>query len=152
MSNHSDMPEPRSQNPFTVTGGSASGSETCDVFSTDARRIAQVRSELVSEDTAASLAETFRALGDPTRVRMLDALAQAELCVCELATVVGLSDSAVSHQLRLLRSLRIVRSRRRGRLVFYALDDHHVKALFAQALRHVEEPELSAAAPAAVSS
>jgi DNA-binding transcriptional ArsR family regulator len=113
--------------------------ETCEVFSTDPDRIARVRAHLVSEATAASLAETFRALGDPTRVRLLDALARADLCVCELATLVGLSESAVSHQLRLLRSLRIVRARRRGRMVFYALDDHHIKDLFAQGMRHVLE-------------
>jgi DNA-binding transcriptional ArsR family regulator len=114
--------------------------ETCAVFSTDQRRLAVVRQQLVSEETAASLAETFRALGDPTRVRILDGLANAELCVCEIATLVGMSESAVSHQLRLLRSLRIVRSRRSGRMVFYSLDDHHIKDLFRQALRHVEEP------------
>src|SRR5262245_3712527 len=118
----------------------ASAPETCEVPFTDPRRIAQVRAGLVSSETAVSLAETFRALGDPTRVRILDALEQAELCVCELAALVNLSESAVSHQLRLLRSLRIVRSRRSGRMVFYTLDDHHVKALFAQARRHVEEP------------
>jgi DNA-binding transcriptional ArsR family regulator len=120
--------------------GSPAGADTCAVFSTDERRVATVRAAMVNEDTAISLAETFRALGDPTRVRILDALAHAELCVCELATLVRMSESAVSHQLRLLRSLRIVRSRRRGRMVFYALDDHHIKDLFAQAMRHVEEP------------
>ena len=114
--------------------------DTCDVFSTDARRLARVRARLVAEDTASTIAETFRALGDPTRVRILDALAETELCVCEIATAIGLSESAVSHQLRLLRSLRIVRARRQGRLVFYALDDHHIRDLFAQALRHAEEP------------
>jgi ArsR family transcriptional regulator len=113
--------------------------DTCEVYSTDERRVARVRTRLVSEDTATSLSETFRALGDPTRVRILDALAQAELCVCEIATLVGLSESAVSHQLRLLRSLRVVRPRRQGRMVFYALDDHHIKDLFVQGLRHVQE-------------
>jgi DNA-binding transcriptional ArsR family regulator len=118
---------------------STSQPDTCEEFSTDARRVARVRQQLVPEDIAVSLAETFRALGDPTRVRILDALAHAELCVCEIATLVGLSESAVSHQLRLLRSLRIVRARRQGRMVFYALDDHHVTDLFAQGRRHVEE-------------
>jgi DNA-binding transcriptional ArsR family regulator len=87
----------------------------------------------------ATLAETFRALGDPTRVRVLDALSRAELCVCDLATLLGLSESATSHQLRLLRSLRLVRTRRAGRMVFYALDDDHITRLFAQGLEHVEE-------------
>jgi DNA-binding transcriptional ArsR family regulator len=120
----------------------ATGSDTCEDFSTDARRVAFVRGRLVSEDVAFHLAETFRALGDPTRVRLLGALVHAELCVCEIATLVGLSESAVSHQLRLLRSLRMVRARRSGRRVFYALDDHHVKDLFSQGLRHVEEQQV----------
>ncbi|MGE3842072.1 MAG: ArsR/SmtB family transcription factor [Vicinamibacterales bacterium] len=114
--------------------------DTCEVFSTDERRVARVRANLMSERTVQSLADTFRVLGDPTRVRLLDALAQHELCVCELAAIVGSSESAVSHQLRVLRSQRIVRHRRAGRMIFYALDDYHIKHLFAQALRHVEEP------------
>ena len=85
------------------------------------------------------LTEIFRVLGDPTRVRILDALAQAELCVGDLAHKLGLSESAVSHQLRLLRGARIVRTRREGRMIFYALDDRHVMALFRQGLRHVQE-------------
>jgi ArsR family transcriptional regulator, lead/cadmium/zinc/bismuth-responsive transcriptional repressor len=85
------------------------------------------------------LTEIFRVLGDPTRVRILDALSRAELCVGDLAAQLGLSESAVSHQLRLLRNTRIVRTRRDGRMIFYALDDRHVLVLFRQGLRHVEE-------------
>ncbi len=93
----------------------------------------------MSEAAVTALAETFKVLGDPTRVRLLDVLAQRELCVCDLAATVGLSESAVSHQLRLLRNLRLVRARRAGRRVFYALDDHHIVSLFQQGLRHVQE-------------
>jgi DNA-binding transcriptional ArsR family regulator len=89
--------------------------------------------------TVQALADTFRVLGDPTRVRILHALADGELCVCDIATVVGLSESAVSHQLRLLRGMRLVRPRRAGRQVFYAVDDHHILELLNQALTHVEE-------------
>jgi DNA-binding transcriptional ArsR family regulator len=85
------------------------------------------------------LTEIFRVLGDPTRVRILDALAASELCVGAIAQRLGLSESAVSHQLRLLRGSRIVRSRREGRMIFYTLDDDHVLALFRQGLRHVQE-------------
>ena len=85
------------------------------------------------------LTEIFRVLGDPTRVRILDALSRAELCVGDLAAQLGLTESAVSHQLRLLRNTRIVRTRRDGRMIFYALDDRHVLALFEQGLRHVQE-------------
>jgi ArsR family transcriptional regulator len=93
----------------------------------------------ISAATIQALADTFRVLGDPTRVRILDALAAGELCVCDLAGLVGISESAVSHQLRLLRGMRLVRPRRAGRQVFYAIDDHHIVELLRQALTHVEE-------------
>ncbi len=131
----------------------SSALDACDVFVADADKVARVRAALVSEDQVSALAETFRVLGDPTRVRLLDALSHAELCVCDLATLLRLSESAVSHQLRLLRGMRVVRARREGRMVFYSLDDQHVVALLHQGLRHVEEgetmrPGRSAAAPA----
>ncbi len=87
----------------------------------------------------AALAETFKVLGDTTRVRILDALSRTELCVGDIATLLGLSESAVSHQLRLLRSARLVRPRRAGQMIFYSLDDQHIVRLFAQGLEHVEE-------------
>jgi ArsR family transcriptional regulator, lead/cadmium/zinc/bismuth-responsive transcriptional repressor len=89
--------------------------------------------------TVQALADTFRILGDPTRVRIVDALAGGQLCVHEISDRVGISESAVSHQLRLMRSMRIVRGRREGRCVYYTLDDQHVLALFQQGLRHVLE-------------
>ena len=90
-----------------------------------------------------ALAETFRVLGDPTRVRILDAIAGGELCVCDIASLIGISESAISHQLRLLRGMRLVRARRAGRLVFYTVDDQHILELLKQALTHVKE-ELTA--------
>ena len=89
--------------------------------------------------TVDGLTEIFRVLGDPTRVRILDALARAEVAVCDLADVLGLTQSAVSHQLRLLRSMRLVRSRRDGRHIFYTVDDDHIAKLFKQGLEHVQE-------------
>jgi DNA-binding transcriptional ArsR family regulator len=86
-----------------------------------------------------ALADTFRILGDPTRVRIVDALAGGQLCVCDIATLVGMSESAVSHQLRLLRSMRLVRTRRAGRLVYYTLDDYHIIELLRLAITHVQE-------------
>jgi DNA-binding transcriptional ArsR family regulator len=94
---------------------------------------------MLSPDHVQSLADTFRVLGDPTRVRILDALRDGELCVNDLATRIGLSESAVSHQLRLLRTMRLVRVRRDGRLAFYAVDDHHILELLEQASTHVQE-------------
>lgn len=98
-----------------------------------------MRRKPLGDASAAALAETFRALGDLTRVRMLDALARSELCVQDLAARLNLTESAVSHQLRLLRNMRLVRTRRDGRMVFYALDDQHIVGLFEQGLEHVEE-------------
>jgi DNA-binding transcriptional ArsR family regulator len=86
--------------------------------------------------TAGLVAETFRALGDPTRLRIVACLSEAERTVTELAAAVGASQSAVSHQLALLRAQRVVRRRRVGHNVFYALDDRHVQQLFALALEH----------------
>ena len=117
----------------------------CDAPHLDPRSTASRRQRLLPSRTVEALAETFRVLGDPTRVRILDALATGELCVCDLAALVGISESAVSHQLRLLRGMRLVRPRRAGRQVFYAVDDHHILALLTQAMTHVEE--LSASAP-----
>ena len=93
----------------------------------------------LTDGTAVALAEIFKTLGDPTRVRILDALAQDEVCVCDLAGLLGLTESAVSHQLRLLRGLRLVKSRRHGRHIYYTLADQHVVKLFEQGLEHVQE-------------
>jgi ArsR family transcriptional regulator len=93
-----------------------------------------------------AIAETFRVLGDPTRVRILDALADGELCVCDIAALVGISESAVSHQLRLLRGMRLVRPRKAGRQVFYSLDDQHIVQLLRLAVTHVQEPASTAQA------
>lgn len=87
-----------------------------------------------------SLTEIFRVLGDPTRLRILAALSQGERCVGDLASQLRVTESAVSHQLRLLRAARLVRTRRDGRMIFYTLHDTHVLTLFEQALRHVQEP------------
>ncbi|MGH9160093.1 MAG: ArsR/SmtB family transcription factor [Vicinamibacteraceae bacterium] len=120
----------------TTPGGAV---DQCAGTHTDPVAVARLRSSLVSDRTATALAETFRLLGDPTRVRLLDALSVGEVCVCNLAAIVGLSESAVSHQLRLLRGARLVRARRHGRRVFYALDDHHILTLLRQASGHVRE-------------
>jgi ArsR family transcriptional regulator len=115
------------------------GPDTCDVFHLDPAKVAALRTGLLSEGSVAAMAETFRLLGDVTRVRILDALSRSELCVCDIARLLGLSESAVSHQLRLLRGVHLVRPRREGRMIFYALDDQHIVRLFDQGLRHVEE-------------
>ena len=105
------------------------------------RRPARDVAAPLSAETAQALAETFRVLGDPTRIRLIAAMAVAERCVGDLAALVSMSESAVSHQLRMLRAARLVRTRRAGRQVFYTLDDGHILALFQQGLSHVHEGE-----------
>jgi DNA-binding transcriptional ArsR family regulator len=92
-----------------------------------------------SPEAVATLAETFRVLGDPTRLRIAFALSCAELCVCDLASVLGVSQSVVSHSLRALREMRLVRYRRDGKIAYYALDDDHIGTLVDKGFRHVEE-------------
>jgi ArsR family transcriptional regulator, lead/cadmium/zinc/bismuth-responsive transcriptional repressor len=108
---------------------------TCDAPHLAEKR----RASLMAARTVEALADTFRVLGDPTRVRILDALSSGELCVCDIASLVGISESAASHQLRLLRGMRLVRPRRSGRLVYYAVDDQHILELLKQASTHVQE-------------
>ena len=132
--------------PTPATG--ADPHAACAPFHAHPAKIARVRRHQLDERSCGALAEIFKALGDATRVRILDALAQAELCVCDLAALVGLSESAVSHQLRLLRGMRVVRARRAGRMVFYALDDDHIMGLFEQGLEHVEESAPRVPSPA----
>lgn len=107
----------------------------------NAQRLPLAQGDVLSQDLAEQLAGMFRALSDPTRVRLVSALAEAELSVGELAEVVGMTLSAVSHQLGLLRRLRVVRARREGRHVYYCLDDEHVYALYRRALEHVSHDE-----------
>ncbi|HHY25311.1 MAG TPA: winged helix-turn-helix transcriptional regulator, partial [Desulfitobacterium dehalogenans] len=95
--------------------------------------------QLLSLDRATKLADLFKTLGDPTRVRIMDALAKAEVCVCDLAELLGLSQSATSHQLRVLRSSNLVKYRREGKMVYYSLHDNHVQELYRQGLEHIDE-------------
>lgn len=98
-----------------------------------------IEGRILSVSQAQVLAETFQVLGDPTRVRIVHALSLSELCTSDLAALVGMSESAVSHQLRTLRQLHVVRSRRMGKLVYYSLADDHVRRLFEQGLEHALE-------------
>ena len=118
---------------------SKSPEDSCDVFHLEAEKVSALKRTLLSDSAVTALSETFKVLGDTTRVRILDALSRAELCVCDIARLLGLSESAVSHQLRLLRGMRLVRPRRDGRMIYYTLDDQHIVGLFEQGLEHVQE-------------
>ena len=122
-------------------------SDNCDVPHLDADRAAAREAQLLSSPTVEEIAATFSVLGDPTRIRILDALSAGELCVCDIAGLAGISESAVSHQLRLLRGMRLVRPRRAGRQVFYSLDDQHIVELLRLAVTHVQESAAEARQP-----
>lgn len=113
--------------------------DMCDVPCLDERKVLRARRAMKSASAVVALAETFRVLGDPTRLQIVYALSRQELCVCDLANVLGASQSVVSHSLRSLRQLRLVRYRREGRIAYYALDDAHIASLLTDGFRHVEE-------------
>ena len=113
-------------------------SARCESSGTDGARVQETRGQMIDDLTASKLARTFKALSDPTRVRILSALSQSELCVHELAACLDMSQSAISHQLHTLRDMRLVRFRKEGRHVYYALDDEHIEVLFQCGLDHVE--------------
>lgn len=108
----------------------------CEVECVEPERVRAVLERLPAPEVFQDLAETFRVLSDPGRVRLISALLEAvELCVCDLAAVTGLTQTACSHNLRLLRSHRLVRYRKQGRMVFYSLDDEHIRLLLDVGLR-----------------
>lgn len=109
----------------------------CTVLHQD--RLDRVTAAFPSGPDLEVASEVFRLLGDPGRLRIVQALAAEELCVCDLATFLGASSSAVSHQLRLLKQARLVRNRREGKVVYYRLDDGHVTSLVTTALDHARE-------------
>jgi DNA-binding transcriptional ArsR family regulator len=104
----------------------------------DAEAVTAARTEALPEAHLQMIVETFQALSDPTRARILYALIQRPMCVRDLAILVGVSASGVSHQLRLLRDRRLVKPRRDGNTIYYQVDDHHVAALFKEADYHVD--------------
>jgi len=111
--------------------------DCCEVYEVEQAAVDEVQSKMLPEGEVVLLAEIFKVLGDPTRIRILQALSQRELCVCDLAELLGMSQSAVSHQLRVLRTARLVRYHKEGKMVHYSLDDQHVTTLFNQGLEHV---------------
>ncbi|HEY9770011.1 MAG TPA: metalloregulator ArsR/SmtB family transcription factor [Coleofasciculaceae cyanobacterium] len=114
---------------------------TCsDRHSVDVDAWKNLRLEALDSSKAQQMADFFRLLGDANRLRILSLLAKQDLCVCDLATLLEMSESAVSHQLRTLRSLRLVSYNKRGRKVYYRLLDHHVLKLYQSVAEHLDEP------------
>ncbi|MBI5374317.1 MAG: helix-turn-helix transcriptional regulator [Candidatus Schekmanbacteria bacterium] len=114
------------------------GEISCENHVIDRKRVESVSKQLLNDTAAIELAELYRALGDGTRVKILYTLSLGEFCVCDISSLLGMSSSAISHQLRILRSLRLVKNRRAGRVIYYSLDDEHVVRLFEEGLKHIE--------------
>ncbi|NBC69441.1 ArsR/SmtB family transcription factor [Paenibacillus sacheonensis] len=108
---------------------------TCDGTETD---LSTVKQQMVDEHSAYELAELFKALSDPTRVKLIGALLVNELCVHDLSVLLEMGQSAISHQLRYLRNLRIVKRRKSGKTVYYSLDDSHIEQIFVLTLQHLK--------------
>ena len=114
-------------------------SDTCEAPFVDQVKVAAMQQVMKPESVFASMAEIFKALSDPTRVKILYALSIEELCVCDIANLLGKSNSLVSHQLRTLRQLKLVKFRKAGKSAYYSLDDAHIHNLFREGLKHAEE-------------
>ncbi len=114
-------------------------SDVCETICVNKDAVRRVRSRMLKERTVVDTADLFKVLGDPTRMRLLYALAQRELCVCDISAVLEMTQSAVSHQLRILRSARLVNYRKEGRVVYYSLADAHVIQLIDTGTDHARE-------------
>lgn len=117
-----------------------SRADLCEVQCLDARKVSAARRAMRPSDQVQIVADTLRVLGDPTRLRIVEALSRYELCVCDLALVVGASQSTVSHSLRALRQMRLVRYRKDGKIAYYSLEDAHISSLLSTAFEHAAEP------------
>ena len=111
----------------------------CEAHELHSEQLEKVRKTMPVETELYDLAELFRIFGDSTRIRILYVLFEAEMCVCDIASVLGMTQSAISHQLRALKTARLVKGRREGKTVFYSLADEHVKTIINQGLDHVAE-------------
>ena len=113
--------------------------ERCGFLYVHKDAVEQVLAEMPGDETLYDLAELFKVFGDSTRIKLLYALFEAELCVCDIAQLLGITQSAVSHQLRVLKNSRLVKFRKDGKTVFYSLADDHVRKIIAQGMEHVNE-------------
>lgn len=111
----------------------------CDTTVIHEEIVAKVRTNMPEEEDLFNLAEFFKVFGDTTRIRILSALLQYEMCVCDIAHLLGMSQSAISHQLRVLKQAKLVKFWKEGRVVYYSLDDDHIKAIFEQGYEHIQE-------------
>ncbi len=112
---------------------------TCEFMHVHEEIVHQVQQVLPEEQELLDLAEFFKVFGDSTRIKILYVLSQSEMCVCDIATLLQMGQSAISHQLRILKQMRLVKFRREGKTVFYSLSDNHIQTILAQGMEHVNE-------------
>ena len=113
--------------------------ECCDFYQVHEDVVKAVTAKMPDEDELYDLAEIFRVFGDSTRIKILYVLFESEMCVCDIAQLLNMNQSAISHQLKILKQSRLVKSRREGKAVFYSLADGHVRTIINQGLEHIEE-------------
>ena len=113
--------------------------ECCDFYQVHEDVVKAVTEKMPDEDELYDLAEIFKVFGDSTRIKILYVLFEAEMCVCDIAQLLNMNQSAISHQLRILKQNRLVKSRREGKAVFYSLADGHVRTIINQGLEHIQE-------------
>lgn len=121
----------------------ATEDDKCETEYVHKEAVQAVKNEEKDTERLADLAELFKALSEPTRLRIIHSLLKRELCVCDLCDVLGMQQSAVSHQLRVLRNLRIVKRRKEGKMMYYSIDDQHIEGLFLQGLHHISHNKAS---------
>lgn len=109
----------------------------CEVSATNDDKLEKIKNSMIEEQKIKLLSEIFKALSDPTRLKIIYVLSKSPLCVCDIAQLLDMTQSAISHHLRMLRNLNLVKFRKEGKMVIYSLDDHHVLELFSQGLDHV---------------
>ena len=113
--------------------------ENCNVNIIHEDIVVRVKDKLPAEETLYDLAELFKVFGDTTRIKIICALFESEMCVCDLSCLLNMTQSAISHQLRVLKSARLVKFRREGKVVYYSLDDEHIKHIYDAGLNHISE-------------
>ncbi|MDF2523587.1 MAG: transcriptional regulator, ArsR family [Clostridiales bacterium] len=113
--------------------------ESCSCTTIHDDIILKIKANMLEDTTLYDLAELFKVFGDTTRVKILYALFNSEMCVCDIAALLGMTSSAISHQLRVLKQARLVKYRKEGKIVYYSLDDDHIKQIFDQGLLHINE-------------
>lgn len=132
------MSDKQSRNPVTDKNG-AEEVQCCDFMHVHEEIVKKVEQVMPDEEQLLNLAEFYKVFGDSTRIKILYVLSQSEMCVCDIATLLQMGQSAISHQLRMLKQMRLVKFRRDGKTVFYSLADGHIETILAQGMEHIEE-------------